>query len=67
MNNDLLKYLSSKIQEEQEVHFNELGLGTAKDYGDYRYVCGIIRGLIVANNILIETSERITSDEEDFN
>jgi len=59
MNDDLLKHLSTKIKEEQDVLFDELGLGTAKDYGDYKYVCGIIRGLMIANNILAETSEQM--------
>jgi len=66
MNDDLLKYLSDKVTDEQKVLINDLGAGTAKDYGDYKYVCGVIRGLIIANTILTETSERINSDEEGF-
>ena len=60
---DLLKYLSSKIQEEIEVLKTDMALGKAKDIGEYKYACGIIRGLLVANDILIQTSERMKLDE----
>jgi len=64
MSNDLLMYLSKKIQEEVEVIRNDLALGKAKDHGDYKHACGMVRGLLVANNILMETSERMKKDDE---
>lgn len=64
MSDDLLKYLSKKIQEEVEVIKNDLALGKAKDHGDYKHACGMVRGLLVANNILMETSERMRKDDE---
>lgn len=64
MSTELLKYLSKKIQEEQDVLIKDLGLGSAKDHGEYKYACGIIRGLMIANNIIIETSERMDNSDE---
>ena len=64
MSNDLLKYLSEKIREEMKVIEQDTVLGKAKDFGAYQYACGIYRGLMVANNILIETSERMEKDDE---
>jgi len=64
MSSDLLKYLSSKIQEEMKVIEQDTVLGKAKDFGAYQYGCGIYRGLLVANNILMETSERMEKDDE---
>ena len=64
MSDDLLKYLSSRIQEEVEVIKNDLALGKAKDHGEYKYGCGMVRGLLVANNILMETAERLNKDDE---
>jgi hypothetical protein len=61
---DLLKYLSSKIQEEIAVIREDLAMGKAKDHGDYKHACGLVRGLLVANNILMETSERMKKDDE---
>jgi hypothetical protein len=39
-------------------------LGNAKDFGAYQYGCGIYRGLLIANNILIETAERMEKDDD---
>ena len=64
MSNDLLKYLSNKIQEEMQVIEQDTVLGKAKDFGAYQYGCGIYRGLMIANNILIETAERMEKDDE---
>ena len=59
MSQDLLKYLSDKIQEEIKVLSDDLALGTAKDHGDYKYAVGMIRGLMIANNVLMETSDKM--------
>lgn len=64
MSSDLLKYLSEKIREEMKVMEADCILGKAKDFGDYKYACGIYRGLLVANNIIIETAERMEKDDE---
>lgn len=64
MSDDLLKYLSSKVQEEIAVISNDLARGTAKDHGEYKYACGIIRGLMVANGFLVETAQRLENDDE---
>jgi hypothetical protein len=64
MSTELLKYLSKRIQEEVDVIKEDLATGKAKDHGDYRHACGSIRGLLIANNILMETSERMRQDDE---
>ena len=64
MNKDLLVYLSKKLAEEMQVIEKDMAMGSAKDYCDYRYAAGIYRGLLIANNIIIETSERMEKDDE---
>jgi hypothetical protein len=64
MNTDLLKYLSNKIQEELKVIESDTVMGHAKDFGDYKYACGIYRGLLVANNIIAETAQRMEQDDD---
>jgi len=64
VNEDLLSYLSKKLQEEMKVIENDTVLGHAKDFGDYKYACGIYRGLLIANNVLTETAERMEKDDE---
>ena len=63
MSNDLLRYLANKVQEEISVIEKDMALGSAKDYGDYKYACGIVRGLRMVTNIIIETAERMESDD----
>lgn len=64
MTNELLKYLSNRVQEEYEVIVNDLARGSAKEYGDYKHACGIIRGLSIVNQMLIETAERMENSDD---
>ena len=59
---ELLKYLSSKIQEEMMVMKDDMAMGKAKDFSDYKYAAGIYRGLIMANTILTDTIERMKNE-----
>jgi hypothetical protein len=64
MSNDVLKFLSDKIQAERLLLAEDMSMGKAKDFGDYKYACGIIRGLLLANNMIIETSERLENSDD---
>jgi hypothetical protein len=64
MSTDLLKYIADKIQEEVKVMSDDLARGTAKDHGEYKYSCGIIRGLMVATSILADTAQRMEQDDD---
>lgn len=59
----LLRYISQKIEEERNSISEDLSLGGAKDHGDYKYACGIIRGLMIANSVLIDLTQKVNSDE----
>ena len=61
---DLLRHLSKKVQEELRVIEADMAMGNAVDFGAYKYACGIYRGLLVANNIIIETAERMEADDD---
>ena len=61
---DLLKHLSKKLQEELIIIESDMAMGNAEDFGAYKYACGIYRGLLIANNILMETAERLEADDE---
>lgn len=64
MSADLLKYLSSKVQEEITVISDDLARGTAKDFGEYKFAAGIIRGLMITNTLFAETAERMEVDDD---
>jgi hypothetical protein len=61
---DLLRHLSKKVQDELKIIESDMAMGNAADFGAYKYACGIYRGLLVANNILMETAERMEEDDE---
>jgi hypothetical protein len=61
---DLLRHLSKKVQDELKIIEADMAMGNAVDFGAYKYACGIYRGLLVANNIIIETAERMEADDE---
>lgn len=64
MNDDALKYLSKKIQEELKVIEADAAMGRAEDFGAYKYACGIYRGLLVANGFIAELVQRMESDDD---
>jgi len=64
MSFEVLEYLIKKCQDEESRLAETLGQGLAKDHADYRHQCGIIRGLAMARQMLIDTAERMENDNE---
>lgn len=64
MSTDLLNYLSNKLTEEKEIIEADLSAGHAADYAQYKHATGVIRGLMIANNILAETAQRMEQDDD---
>lgn len=64
MNSELLTYLSKKVQAEVDVISDDLARGTAKDHGEYKYACGIIRGLMITNGFIVEAAQRMEQDDD---
>lgn len=48
MDNKLLEYLSSKLDERRKALIDTLGDGGAKTYDQYQNLCGQVRGLLAA-------------------
>jgi hypothetical protein len=64
MSNDVLTYIAGKLQEEITILSDDLARGTAKDHGDYKYACGIIRGLMIATGVIADTAQRLENDDD---
>jgi hypothetical protein len=62
--NDVLKYLQNKIRDEIQVVTDNISDGSAKDFGEYRYQCGAIRGLLISARIVAETIDRLEELDE---
>ena len=61
----VLKYLAEKVKEEREKITDDMAFGKAKDFGDYKYAAGVVRGFDVVTSILIDVSERLGKEEDD--
>jgi len=61
---DALQYLSKQLNEERQRIMEDLADGKAKDHGDYKHACGILRGLLMANSLIVELSERLENSDE---
>jgi hypothetical protein len=59
-----IDYLLGQLREEVDAIQQTVGNGAAKDYADYQYLCGKIRGLLVAEEILMALKERMEQDDE---
>jgi hypothetical protein len=64
MNDDILTYLSKKIREEQQRIQDDLVMGKASDHGAYQHACGVYRGLLITNNMLLELKERMEKADD---
>jgi hypothetical protein len=61
---DILQHLSKKIQAELKVIEEDMAMGKAADFGAYKFACGIYRGLLTANNLIMETAEQLERDND---
>jgi len=61
---DVLEYLAQKIQEDRLRMVEDLGEGKAKDHAEYKFSCGVVKGLLMANNHILELTERLEKADE---
>jgi hypothetical protein len=59
-----LEFLRKQVREEMRVITETLAAGKAKDFADYREMCGVARGLQIAHNLIAEMAERIENSDE---
>lgn len=59
-----LDYLLNQISEEVDAMQQNVSLGSAKDYAEYQHLCGKIRGLLVAEDIIKALKERMEKADE---
>jgi hypothetical protein len=61
---DVLEHLAKKIHEDRLRMVEDLGEGKAKDHAEYKFSCGVVRGLLMANNHILELAERLDKADE---
>ena len=65
MSTTLLKHLANKIKEERTQITDDLARGLGKDFSDYKYAVGIVRGLDIVTTIIMETAERMGEEDSE--
>jgi hypothetical protein len=64
MANSVMELLQRKLEERKKLVVESVGNGAAKDYAEYRDLCGVIRGLTTAQQE-IEDLVRKFKDNDD--
>lgn len=59
-----LDHLYQKINEQIKELRESLGSGTAKDFAEYQFVCGKIRGLLIAQMEMNDLKQRLENSDE---
>jgi hypothetical protein len=60
----VLSYVAKEIYEFQNDQISFLAGGGAKDFAEYRHVCGVIRGLTHAEQLIKDLVQKMeTSDD----
>ena len=64
MNSQALSYLLKEIDKLREDQAIFLSGGGAKDFAEYRHVCGVIRGLTHAEQLVIDLVQKLEYADE---
>ena len=64
MNSQALAYLLKEIDKLREDQAIFLNGGGAKDFAEYRHVCGVIRGLTHADQIVKDLAKKLEYSDD---
>jgi hypothetical protein len=64
MNSQALSYLLKEIDKLREDQAIFLNGGGAKDFAEYRHVCGVIRGLTHADQIVKDLAKKLEYSDD---
>jgi hypothetical protein len=62
---DFVEALNKKLEDKKQMLIAALGQGSAKDFADYKDLCGRIRGLADAQMELNDLSRTMKENDED--
>ena len=60
-----LEVIKDKINEKQAQLAHAVSEGTAKDYTEYRAMCGEIRGLSIAEGFILDLADQMERHEDE--
>lgn len=60
-----LEIIKSKINEKQAQLATAMGGAAAKDYAEYRAMCGEIRGLSIAEGFILDLADQMERNDDE--
>jgi glycerol dehydrogenase-like iron-containing ADH family enzyme len=60
-----LEIIKEKINEKQAQLAHAVGGGSAKDYAEYRAICGEIRGLSIAEGFILDLADQMERNDDE--
>jgi hypothetical protein len=64
MSDTMLVHLAKILDEDVHSVTDGLAMGGAGSYEEYKYSCGIIRGILMAKNHVIELAQRMEDTDD---
>jgi hypothetical protein len=64
MNEKILSHLLAEFQEEIDGNAFALRQGAAKDFAEYKHLCGVIQGLSLAQSIVKALADKLENFDE---
>lgn len=61
----VLKIVKDKINEKQAQLAHAVGEGAAKDFAEYRAICGEIRGLSIAEGFILDLADQMERNDDE--
>ena len=65
MDTRVLEVISSQIDDQVTEIQEHLGTGQAKDYAEYRELCGKVNGLLLARRYIKDLQRNLEQDEDE--
>lgn len=62
---DVLEYVLKLIDQDLRVIEEDMADGKAKDFSDYKFHCGRVRGLLTAKGYIVDAIKRTHRDDDD--
>ena len=59
-----LAYVAKEIVKQRETYETAIQRGSAKDYAEYKNLCGIIQGLTTAESILNDLVQKMEKSDD---
>lgn len=61
---DVFELLLTKTDEERQAHMTMLVAGNATDFAEYKRICGVIRGLNLADEHIRDLAQRMKDNDD---